>query len=416
MTTKPTPPEIKKMPQPKRKTSATADSNTTADQLRGANKIIIDAVEGITNIVEQMHRTILGLTPMLGKAPTDRTGGIPGLAYSSVRGITHVVGAGLDVTLNQLAPFLKLKSEFPHHEAMSAALNGVFGDYLAASHNPLAIPMQLRQQGKPVAVEAAKNGKFLVLVHGLCMNDLQWNHERADHSASHDHGAALAHDLGYTALYLHYNSGRHIATNGEEFSRVLESLIQTWPVPITELVIIGHSMGGLVSRSACEVARIEKHTWLRKLNKLIFLGTPHHGAPLERAGSWLDILLDVSPYSAPFSKLGKVRSAGIKDLRHGFIFDVEKNGATSAAAAIVKLPKGVKCFAIAATKQATHTDGKRMQGDGLVPVNSALGLHNDDALSLSIPVSRQHISYGLDHFDLLSSADVYEQIHRWLEK
>ncbi len=392
----------------------------TADQLRGASKGIIDAVAGITNIVEQMHRTVLGLTPIVGKAPTDRTSGIPGFVYSSVRGVTNVVGAGLDVAFSQLAPYLKNKSEFPQHEAMTAALNGVFGDYLAATNNPLAIPMQLRQQGRAFSSKNVsppkgglhRNGKLVVLVHGLCMNDLQWNHELRDHSASHDHGAALARDLGYTAIYLHYNSGLHIATNGEEFAQVLENLVQQWPVPITEVVIIGHSMGGLVARSACTHAKVAKHVWLKRVKKLIFLGTPHHGAPLERAGNWLDILLDISPYSAPFSKLGKVRSAGIKDLRHGSILDAKTLANTTSQT----LPKGVKCFAIAATKQTKIGTGKRLPGDGLVSVNSALGVHKDAALSLPIPASRQHICYGLDHFDLLSSGDVYDQIYKWLDK
>jgi pimeloyl-ACP methyl ester carboxylesterase len=401
-----------------RKSMPQAATLAATDQLRGASKGIIDAVTGITNIVEQMHRTILGLTPIVGKAPTDRTGGIPGFVYSSVRGVTHVVGAGLDVAFSQLTPFLKSQKEFPQREAMTAALNGVFGDYLAATNNPLAIPMQLRQQGRALSSKNVsppkgglhRNDKLVVLVHGLCMNDLQWNHERSDHSASHDHGAALARDLGYTAIYLHYNSGRHIATNGEEFAYVLENLIQDWPVPITELVIIGHSMGGLVARSACAHAKVAKHAWLKRLKKLIFLGTPHHGAPLERAGNWLDILLDISPYSAPFSQLGKVRSAGIKDLRHGSILDAE----TLANAPSQTLPKGVECFAIAATKQTKIGAGKRLPGDGLVPVNSALGVHKDAALSLPIPQSRQHICYGLDHFDLLSSGDVYDQLYKWL--
>ncbi len=386
--------------------------HAVASQLHGASKGIIDAVAGITNIVEQMHRTILGLTPIVGKAPTDRTSGIPGFVYGSVRGVTNAVGAGLDVALSQLTPFLKSQNKLPQQEAMLAALNGVFGDYLAATNNPLAIPMQLRQQGRALSTKNAPNGKLVVLVHGLCMNDLQFNHERRDHSASHDHGAALARDLGYTAIYLHYNSGRHIATNGEEFAQVLENLVQQWPVPITELTIIGHSMGGLVARSACAHAKDAKHIWLKRLKKIIFLGTPHHGAPLERAGNWLDILLDVSPYSAPFSKLGKVRSEGIKDLRHGNILDAE----TSAAASSQALPKGVKCFAIAATKQTKIGALKRLSGDGLVPVNSALGMHKDAGLSLAIPVARQHICYGLDHFDLLSSGDVYDQIYRWLDK
>jgi pimeloyl-ACP methyl ester carboxylesterase len=384
--------------------------------LQGASRIATDAVLSITNIVEEMHRVISSVTPIVGRAPSSRTRGITGLVYASVRGITRGVGAVLDGALNQLSPHLKTRREFPQREAMLAALNGVFGDYLVATNNPLAITTTFRQHGRALSLANISSGKVLVLVHGLCMNDLQWNRERQDHSASHDHGAALARDLGYAPIYLHYNSGQHIATNGEQFANALENLVEQWPVPITELVIIGHSMGGLVSRSACHHARSAKHAWLRKLNKLIFLGTPHHGAPLERAGNWLDILLEVSPYSAPFARLGKVRSAGIKDLRHGKILaagdaDNQLN---------VALPNRVKCYAIAATKDSDSSTRKQLRGDGLVPVNSALGISQSAQKSqtkfLKVPASHQRICYALDHFDLLSSADVYDQIHTWLNK
>ena len=119
------------------------------------------------------------------------------------------------------------------------------------------------------------------------MNDLQWKRK------GHDHGAALARDLAYTPVYLHYNSGLHISTNGRAFAELLEALVRLWPVPLTELVLIGHSMGGLVARSACHYGALARHEWLRRLDKLVFLGTPHHGAPLERGGNWVDMLLGV---------------------------------------------------------------------------------------------------------------------------
>ena len=241
------------------------------------------------------------------------------------------------------------------------------------------------------------------------MNDLQW------HRNGHDHGASLAQDLGYTTLYLHYNSGRSIAANGHDFALILEQLVSAWPVPVSEMTIIGHSMGGLVSRSACYYAEQDGLAWLPYLKNLIFLGTPHHGAPLERAGTWVDLLLSISPYTAPFARLGMVRSSGIKDLRHGTIFGkVAGQSDKKQASAAVSLPKDVSCFAIAATKQAQAGSGKRLPGDGLVPVNSALGLHKSAELTLPIPLPRKHISYGLDHFELLSSSDVYQQIHLWL--
>jgi pimeloyl-ACP methyl ester carboxylesterase len=313
------------------------------------------------------------------------------------------VGFGLDTALAQLDPLLRGRSAMPRREAVQAALNGVLGDYLVASSNSLAIPMQLRQHGRPLELKEQTGGKLLVLVHGLCMNDLQWQRE------GHDHGAALAEALGYTPIYLHYNTGLPIAANGQAFAGALEALLAQWPVPVKELAIVGHSMGGLVARSACHAAQMAGHAWLRRLKKLVCLGTPHHGAPLERAGNWVDILLGVSPYTAPLARLGMVRSAGIKDLRHGRFLPP---GDPDAA---MQLPRGVKVFVAAATKQqAPDAARKRLPGDGLVPVDSALGVHKSAALTLPIPKTRQQVFYGLNHFDLLSSAEVASQLVRWL--
>jgi pimeloyl-ACP methyl ester carboxylesterase len=200
------------------------------------------------------------------------------------------------------------------------------------------------------------------------MNDLQWRRQ------GHDHGEALARDLGYTPVYLHYNSGRHISTNGREFADLVEALLNGWPEPVETLVIIGHSMGGLVARSACDCAARAGHAWLLRLNALIFLGTPHHGAPLERAGAFVDFLLGISPYTAPFARLGKVRSAGIKDLRHAHLRDEDGCSRLPARHASRPLPSdGVRCLAIAASKEwpLPPPDSR----DGLVPVSSALGRH-----------------------------------------
>ena len=145
------------------------------------------------------------------------------------------------------------------------------------------------------------------------MNDRQWNRD------GHDHGAALADELGYLPLYLRYNSGLPISSNGRALAEMLETLIGNWATPVDELVIMGHSMGGLVARSACHHGQQAGHAWPKSLRKLVFLGTPHHGAPLERGGHGLDLVMDLSPYSMPFTRLSKARSAGITDLRHGVI-------------------------------------------------------------------------------------------------
>ena len=392
-----------------------------AAELRGINRLTIDAIADVVDVVEAMH-TNIARVPILAKRQRERTSGITRLVYQSIRGVVDFVGHRLDGLLAEFEPLLGERSTWPRREALLAALNGVLGDYLAASNNPLAITMRLRRNAIPLPTEREAlraaipqaGGKLVVLLHGLCMNDLQWKHR------GHDHGAALARDLGYTPVYLHYNSGLHISTNGRAFAGLLEKLVRHWPGPLTQLVLIGHSMGGLVAHSACHYAVLARHTWLRRLDKLVFIGTPHHGAPLERGGNWVDILLDTNRYSAPLARLGKIRSAGITDLRFGSLVDDDwkkrdrflLSGDLRAA---VPLPKGVSCYAIAGTTGKKGSSLRNhLMGDGIVPLGSALGRHANPRRALRFDESQQWVAYGTGHLDLLSRPRVYAQIKRWL--
>ena len=391
--------------------------------LRGFSRLTIDAITGLTDLVEALHHNIAGTPGVLGTPERGRTRGITGLVYRSIRAVTRLVGSGIDVLLAQLVPLLGEKRSSPEREAVLAALNGVLGDYLVASRNPLAVAMRPRRDGHPLELEkqalaaaiAPAGGRLLVLAHGLCMNDLQWARQ------GHDHGAALARDLGYTPVYLHYNSGLHISTNGREFADLLEALVAHWPVPVEELAIIGHSMGGLLARSAWHYGNAAGHDWPRHLKKLVFLGTPHHGAPLERGGNWVDIVLGASPYTAPFARLGRIRSAGITDLRHGYLLDEDWEGRdrferAGAHRQSLPLPAGVQCYAMAATTGKEAGDLKdRLIGDGLVPLNSALGRHKEPGRTLAFAASRQWIGYEMNHLDLLSRPEAYERLRCWLE-
>ncbi len=257
--------------------------------IRGYSRLAVDATLGLTRLVETMHHNIVRVPGPLGKYTEKPTRGITGLVYRSIQGTTRLVGGGIDALLGQLLPLLEREpaASSAGREAVVAALNGVLGDHLAASANPLAIPMQLRQNGRPLALTAqdiaadvsAPSGKILLLVHGLCMNDLQWRRN------GHDHGAALAAAGGYTPLYLHYNSGRHVSTNGRALAGMLETLLQAWPVPVEKLVIVGHSMGGLLARSACHYGRLAGHGWLKHLRQLVFLGTPTMARPSSAAAT-----------------------------------------------------------------------------------------------------------------------------------
>lgn len=385
--------------------------------IAGLTRLATDVTREVTDLAEALHKTIAS-SPGIGGTPMEqRASGIAGFVYKTIRGVTGLVDGTTDSVVSEYGAALNEEST-PEREAMLAIVNGVMGDRLEANGNPLAIAMRLRRKGKELKVERealskafrAPRNKLLVMVHGLCMNDLQWARKGSDF------GAALERDLGYTVVHLHYNSGLHTSSNGRGFARLLEALVQQWPEPLEELAMLTHSMGGLVARSAYYYGTVGGQAWPRHLRKLIFLGTPHHGSMLERGGNLIDISLGVSPYSAPFARLGKLRSAGITDLRHGNVLDEDWEGIDRFEPVgdrrhPAPLPEGVRCYAIAANigKQAGG-----LIGDGMVPVSSALGQHEDPRLALSFAPSRQWVGYGMNHWALLREAAVYEQVRRWL--
>jgi len=366
--------------------------NRTHD-LRGATRLATDATAGLVDLVEAMHERIARV-PGLGGALDGRTNGLTGLVYGTVRGVTRVVGGSVDALLGLLAPALRELESSPGRDAVLAALNGVLGDHLEATHNPLAIEMTFRHQGQALSLQPdalraqlpQAGPHLLVLVHGLCMNHLQWQR------AGHDHGAMLARERGYTPVYLHYNSGRAVARNGGDFGRLLQQLVDAWPLPLQGVTLLTHSMGGLVARSALHQARAAGQAWPGLVRDLVFLGTPHQGAPLERAGHWVDLLLGATPYAAPLARLGRVRSAGITDLRHGLA---------------LPLPLGLRAWAVAGTlAQAPHDVKDKLLGDGLVPLASALGS--------DIGPERQFVARDTHHMALLDSPAVAAQLLAWL--
>jgi pimeloyl-ACP methyl ester carboxylesterase len=398
-----------------------------ATDLRAIAQLATQATAGVARIAEGVHQSVWSSMGVPGGKAPGSTRGLTGLIYQSVQGVNHWVGKGLDAALARLQPLLERVEaeapETPEREAVLAALNGVMGDRLLASQNPLATPMTLRcrgqalEIGKPLTLPQA-TGKVLLLIHGLCMNDLQW--QTGPQGQIVDHGAALAAQLGYTPVYLRYNSGLHVSTNARELSLQLEQLLGRWPQPVQELTVVAHSMGGLLTRSAFYHARQAALRWPDLLKNIVFLGTPHHGAPLERAGNWVDVLLGSSPYSRPFARLAQLRSAGITDLRYGHLLDADWQGRERFQRQpdrrqTVALPDGVNCYAIVATmapKRGLLAD--RLTGDGLVPLRSALGQHDDPSRSLAFAANRQLILYRSNHMDLLSREAVTQQLLQWL--
>ena len=393
-----------------------SETENNDSQLRGATRLTVDAIVGVVDIVEAMHRTITTFGGLFAGDNKERTTGLTGMVYSNIRSVTNLVGGGLDMALELLATQLGELPSSQGREAVLAALNGVIGDHLAHTNNPLAIPMQLRQEGKPFEPDreeiARAGGRILLMIHGSCGNDIQWKRR------GHDHGAMLASELGFVPVYLHYNTGRHISENGSDLADLLETLVEDVP-EITSLSIIAHSMGGLVARSACHQAEEDERHWRSLLDKVVFLATPHHGALWERYGNWADNILQISPYSAPFARLGMIRSAGVTDLRYGNIChqdwqNVERFKLAGDPRCAIPLPEGVDCYTVAALSSPEAGQfADHFMGDGLVQIDSALGRHSDPNMDLQFAESHQLEVRDISHLDVLCDPRVYEALEGW---
>ena len=357
--------------------------------------------------------------------------GITGLVYGGIKGITRLAGGTVNAALTKAAPFVTQRfgtpALSPERKEVLSISNGVLGDQLLATAKPLSISISIsismRHGGKPLLPEnAALNqrlphatGKLLVVLHGLCMNDLQWT------TAVYNHADVLAKELGYTPVYLHYNTGLHTSMNGQQFAALLEQLVRALPQPVEDLTLLAHSMGGLVSRSACYVAEQTNMEWRSKLKNIVFLGTPHHGAPLERVGNWIDTMLGSNRVTKPFAAIGQIRSSGITDLRYGHVLPSSWEGKDRFerlpdSREPLPLPVGVNCFAVAANTAGVSSPFKdTLIGDGLVPLRSALGQHNEAPHALAFELHNQWTVWGVNHMALLKNPAVTAQMLSWLE-
>ena len=392
--------------------------------IRELAQLLTLALPAAVQITEAVHQAVLSGMGAKGREK-GKTAGITGLVYKGVHKAADGLGSGINKLLTHLpaTPPLHHIPETPKRAAIIATLNGVMGDRLVASQNALATPMTLRYQNQPLdwhalPADLPRQGRVLLMVHGLCMTDLQWQTEHQGGPVNH--GEQLASELGYQPLYLRYNTGLPIAQNGQALAELLEQLVNHWPGQLTEISVLGYSMGGLVIRSACHYANHAGLSWPAQLAKLLFLGTPHHGAPLEHAGHWLEQLLPATAYTEPFVRLARLRSIGIKDLRHGTLFEPDtqydqQSTISGDPRQPLPLPAGVACFAIAATTAAKRSLlADRLIGDGLVPLRSALGQHNEPRHQLAFPPAHTMIAYRTSHMALLSSPEVSQQLRQWL--
>lgn len=303
-----------------------------------------------------------------------------------------------------------------------AILNGTIGDYLAATGNELATPMEFVDHGRPVAIEREAlarahpraTPRVVVLVHGSMCTESIWAFPGGD-----DYGVLLARDFDYTPLYLRYNTGLAIADNGVALARTLSQLIDAYPVPIDELLLLGYSMGGLVIRSACHEARLQGDRWLSRVRRAIYLGTPHLGSPFERGGRVVAKLLRAvnDPYARLVSDIVSLRSEGIQDLGDA---DLRREDRAQRSPGLrlgdwrhpVPLLPEIEHYLVAGAL-ANAPWVRALFGDAVVTVRSATA--GAVAVGATFPPGRLKIVPGLSHLALAHHPDVYAPIRAWCE-
>lgn len=401
----------------------TSPENTkTGAAISGYCPALKTGFQEITLRVQEMHHAIAGLSFRALQW-------IPGLAGPArwVKSAHDVIVDSIYTTVRHSGGGLLAVAAFaePHVAAavntsaavppghlstrLRGALNAVVGDHLASSASPLAITMGFYAAGHPIPFTADglrahlpnPGDRLCLLIHGLGCDEHHWQRAAVADASGQDYGQQLQAELGYTPLYLRYNTGLAVADNGRQLAWQLQKLLAVYPQPVDELVLIGHSMGGLVARSACEQAAAENLSWLDRTRMVICLGSPHQGAPLEQLGHAVTAALHRSDVTAPLGKIANARSVGIKNLRYG-LRAVSPQPQTASALSGVAL----RFIGANLTRNADHPLG-HILGDGLVTLGSATApylMGDVDAVRLG----------GLNHMALLNDPRVYQQIKKWL--
>lgn len=384
-------------------------------QIRGAVSLAGTSFERVTLRVQQMHLRIADVTfRRLAVAPVVNVGsavirpvhdGLTNGVYRAVLGIGGVAFKMLDLGLALAArnrnPPLQAKA-IP--SPVLSAVNGAFGDYLLRNRNPLALRMGFYQNGKPLAMRPAAiqshhaqlTNKIVVFVHGLCCDESSWDYFHKDDAPDSAPYGQKLQALGYTPFYLRYNTGIKVPQNGRMLSQMLSKLCHAYPHPISQIVLIGHSMGGLVSRSAIEHGMQHKSEWTSHLTHLFCLGSPHLGAPLEKAVHIGTTMLNAFAVTQPLAAMIDDRSIGIQNLRHG------KTAHHNADANTPTRPLHSHFHFIGSSMGRGRKDLiSQLVGDGLVMLDSATAGHlADDVTELE----------KVNHIQLLNHPQVYAAI------
>lgn len=397
---------------------------SAADEYRDTARLVAEAAQGVAGTVQRMHGAIARRPfRFFGRAlppAGELHDSITELVYTSVRaGIT--VGGALAETAAVVAGARQPKGallDSPFGRTAAGVVCGAFGE---RPHSPPP-DLSLRVDGNAIALDRESlveafpepSGHLVVFLHGLIETERWWYHRGLDAAGRPrvDFGTRLTRDLACTPLYVRYHTGQHISVNGAEFAEFVRKVVDAWPTPVHRISLVGHSMGGLVARSAVHQAADANAPWLDRLTDVVCLGSPHTGAPLELGAHLLGWALGRFPESAPLKDLLELRSPGIKDLRYGYLHEAEWSDRDldalldRAERLPASLPDGVRqCFLTVTIGRDQRGLLARFLGDGLVTPTSS-GDQTQRA--------ERHWMGGLHHFHLLHHDEVYHRIAEWL--
>lgn len=386
-----------------------------------------EAAAGAARQIHELHTGIagrvwrrVGPAALPVKLAHDR---IARSAYSAASELTRAaVRASANAASRAQSPDAPSIQRTPVGRVVVSALNGAFGDALVRQGNPLALRMAVRRHGRDLDIGRAElrraypnaKSRIAVFVHGLCETDEAWKLGAGRHVP---YGHRMEIELGYTPVYLRYNTGRHISENGRELAGLLERLVSEWPVRVDEVVLIGHSMGGLVGRSACHYGA--DSACVAKVRHVFTLGTPHRGAPLEQAANAASAALARLPETRPLARALNLRSSGIKDLRYGYLVDecwMDQDCDAylrNTSQEIPFLPTARHYFICATLTREADAAVGRIVGDLLVLQPSAWASEGRGK-RMQFPIEHYYHLGKANHFDLLNHPAIFDQMRRCL--
>jgi pimeloyl-ACP methyl ester carboxylesterase len=404
-----------------RRTDVEAIGELAGEALAAGGDLIREMHEGIAS----RPFGILGPSAAPARVIHD---GIAQAVYGGVRGALRVAsrGGAVAVALGAGDDGPPLAAT-PGGSLTLAAVNGLYGDHIAERGNGLALEMEIRRGAREIPVTAVglsrgfpdATPRVVVFIHGLCETDQSWRHFplRGDRTRRRSYGERLQDELGFTPVHVRYNTGLRVSENGRKLARMLDALMAGWPCPVDELVLVGHSMGGLVARSASHYGHLEGRRWTEAVRHVFCLGSPHLGADLEKGANVLAWALRRLPETRALGSFLNARSVGIKDLRFGSCVDEdwrERDADEFLRDHCQEVPflPGASYYFIAAS--LTEGPVGSVAGDLLVRTASASGRGDGKGRHIPFEVQNGREVTGLTHFDLLSHPVVYDQLRTWI--